>query len=337
MLGGRSSFGAGGWASTELAGVLPVAIHPGDGQIEPEGGLKFVPNAHGPRQLPPPGRRRPGAEPARIWDALPPISGTNRFGAPKPARRRAGARAPARPEPLMVGQETGQGRVLAFGGETWVWARASDEGRAAHRKFWRQVDLLARPQGRPGREPGQAHARPPPDRRRPEARPDRHRPRRQERSRSPTPMYETTVTRDGAEGAKPEPVELYTQGTEARGSYFATGSPGEYKVAVIGHAQGPGDRHATPPASWSTRTIARWRTPPPTSPSSGRSPRPPAASPCPAENCRKYLESLDGKMYTEYVDPDRAPRLGQLALLPGLHRPADARVVAPQAARMDVI
>ena len=39
----------------------------------------------------------------------------------------------------MIGGETGKARVLAFGGETWVWARASDEGRAAHRKFWRQV------------------------------------------------------------------------------------------------------------------------------------------------------------------------------------------------------
>ena len=38
MLGGRSSFGAGGWASTELARILPVEIRPGDGQIEPEGG-----------------------------------------------------------------------------------------------------------------------------------------------------------------------------------------------------------------------------------------------------------------------------------------------------------
>ena len=43
MLGGHSSFGAGGWASTELARVLPVDIHPGDGQLEPEAGVKFVP------------------------------------------------------------------------------------------------------------------------------------------------------------------------------------------------------------------------------------------------------------------------------------------------------
>ena len=47
MLGGHSSFGAGGWADTPLAEILPVQIHPGDGQLEPEGGLKFVPNTKG--------------------------------------------------------------------------------------------------------------------------------------------------------------------------------------------------------------------------------------------------------------------------------------------------
>ena len=28
--------------------------------------------------------------------------------------------------------------MIAFGGETWVWARQTEEGRLAHRKFWRQ-------------------------------------------------------------------------------------------------------------------------------------------------------------------------------------------------------
>ena len=40
MLGGHSSFGAGGWAETEVAHVLPVQIHHGDGLSEPEGGVE---------------------------------------------------------------------------------------------------------------------------------------------------------------------------------------------------------------------------------------------------------------------------------------------------------
>ncbi len=67
MLGGRSSFGAGGWAGTEIARILPVTIFPGDGQFEPEGGLRFVPNAQGLEnyifQIAP-----TRAESARIWN-----------------------------------------------------------------------------------------------------------------------------------------------------------------------------------------------------------------------------------------------------------------------------
>src|SRR3954462_8071520 len=75
----------------------------------------------------------------KIWDALPPLSGTNRFGEPKIGANILARAGSTRGEPIIIAAETGPGRVLAFGGETWVWARASDEGRAAHRRFWRQV------------------------------------------------------------------------------------------------------------------------------------------------------------------------------------------------------
>ncbi len=47
MLGGRSSFGAGGWAGTPIEDILPAVIHPGDGELEPPGGIKFVPSTLG--------------------------------------------------------------------------------------------------------------------------------------------------------------------------------------------------------------------------------------------------------------------------------------------------
>ena len=82
MLGGRTSFGAGGWAQTDLADILPAEIHPGDGQLEPEGGIKFIPSTSGLTsyilQI---GASK--AETARLWDMMPPILGTNRFGEPK--------------------------------------------------------------------------------------------------------------------------------------------------------------------------------------------------------------------------------------------------------------
>ena len=39
----------------------------------------------------------------------------------------------------MVSMDVGKGRSIAYGGDTWVWYRSSEESRLAHRKFWRQV------------------------------------------------------------------------------------------------------------------------------------------------------------------------------------------------------
>ena len=35
--------------------------------------------------------------------------------------------------------DVGKGRSIAYGGNTWVWYRASEESRLAHRKLWRQI------------------------------------------------------------------------------------------------------------------------------------------------------------------------------------------------------
>ena len=241
MLGGRSSFGPGGWAGTELAGVLPVNISPSDGQVEPEEGLKVVPDTIGLEnyvlKLGP-----NTAETARIWDVLPPITGTNLFGQPKPlafvlARAKAG-----RDLPLMIGMDNvGKGRVLAFGGETWPWARSfEDQGRIAHAKFWRQAILwLARKENQ-----GESQVKLKLDARRVAlgqklditaiARDAKNEP-------IPDAQYETTVTRldDGEKpDGKPEPVPLYPQGDDARGPYIANGAVGQYEVVVKGTKNG---------------------------------------------------------------------------------------------------
>ena len=66
-----------------MAGVLPVSIRAGDGQLEPPDGLKFEPNPAGLQGF----LLRLAANPEetrRIWEALPPLNGANRFE-PKPA------------------------------------------------------------------------------------------------------------------------------------------------------------------------------------------------------------------------------------------------------------
>ena len=138
MLGGHASFGAGGWADTPLADILPVQIHPSDGQNEPPNGIKFVPNPKGLGSY----LLQVGAnktETARIWDMMTPILGANRFSDVKPnADILAETPAPGS-QPLLVSMDVGKGRSIAYGGNTWVWYRASEESRLAHRKLWRQI------------------------------------------------------------------------------------------------------------------------------------------------------------------------------------------------------
>jgi hypothetical protein len=178
-------------------------------------------------------------ESARIWTSLAPITGSNRFGAPKPS---AFVLARAGGEPVMVGSDYAKGRVFAFGGETWPWYRGSDEGRMAHAKFWRQAILwLAHKENQ-----GETQVKLKLEARRvavgqkleitATARDAKNEP-------IPEAQYETTITKLDETGkpiadAKPEPVTLYPQGDDSRGPYFASGEPGEYEVSLKGTKAG---------------------------------------------------------------------------------------------------
>jgi hypothetical protein len=112
---------------------------------------------------------------------------------------------------------------------------------------------------------------------------------------------ETRVERD-APGATPEPIELYTQNEESRGSYPATGQPGEYKATVIARKNGQeigrdssrflvyqDDREMENPSAdiKLARQIAEI--------SGGEA--------VPHENLGKYLKGIDQSAYTEYSIP----------------------------------
>ena len=90
------------------------------------------------------GRRR--QENQALWAKLPPLEGANKFhdlapGAVVLADAGSG-------QPLLVAQSYGNGRVMAFAGDsTWHWWMHGFE--AAHKRFWRQV-VLWLAQERPG-------------------------------------------------------------------------------------------------------------------------------------------------------------------------------------------
>ncbi len=298
MLGGLSSFGPGGWGSTELANVLPTKMRTTDGQVEPEGGIKFVPNTRGlDAYLLQIGSNR--EESLRIWNELPSLPGVNQLGEPKPAALIFG-QAPGNPgEPIMLGMD-GIGRVLAFGGETWVWARSfNGEGPVAHKKFWRQVIFwLAHKEDKGDNEiklnlatrrisVGQKL--------------ELGVTSRDAKGASISGLkYDTKVERDDQSDPKySERVDLFNKGEDARGTFFANQAPpGNYRVSVVASKDGKevgrdsarfflyqDDRELENPAADRAllRQIAET--------TGGESITP--------EQLPKYLQSLKGKVFTE--------------------------------------
>jgi hypothetical protein len=166
MTGGYHSFGPGGFRDSPLADVLPVDIGPAQRQSF---GEPLRDDVH----LPGPVRMRPSAtlgtrhpimriegvgrtilsvddskamdrivRPTTTWEQLPPLDGANRIGRNElkaNAQVLAEADDPER-HPLLVAGQSGDGRVLAFAGDsTWRWQMGGFV--EAHRRFWRQCVL----------------------------------------------------------------------------------------------------------------------------------------------------------------------------------------------------
>ena len=154
MVGGFHSFGPGGFRDSTMADVLPMDFGPAQRQgfgeppredVQLRGPLKMRPAALGARhpimQLEGAGVRgqRTGED---IWAKLPPLDGANRIER-KELKRNAQVLAEAddaERHPLLVAGQSGDGRVLAFAGDsTWHWQMGGFGD--AHRRFWRQIVL----------------------------------------------------------------------------------------------------------------------------------------------------------------------------------------------------
>ncbi len=146
MIGGYHSFGPGGYYASPLRDVLPIEMGRFDRQepnplapissdlhLNPEGGLLMLPT--GPHPIT---RLADDAENENVWKRLPPLSGANRFARVKQTAQilaESSERAP-----LLVSGEYGQGRTLAFAGDsTRRWWQYGHQ--AEHKRFWRQAIL----------------------------------------------------------------------------------------------------------------------------------------------------------------------------------------------------
>jgi uncharacterized membrane protein len=150
MLGGFQSFGAGGYADTPLANVLPIVMNRFERQTLNEtlrtdlhwpGPLSMRPTALGQMHFALMLAGNP-QESAAVWAKLPPLEGANKFRGLAPGvviLASAG-----NDKPLLVAHNYGDGRVMAFAGDsTWRWWMNGYD--AAFKRFWRQVVLwLAR-------------------------------------------------------------------------------------------------------------------------------------------------------------------------------------------------
>ena len=205
---------------------LPVGImKPTDRQITPEGGIRFLPNTQGIDsyllQIAPTKGREPDSD-----------LGEPRFPPPRrepPGRGRNGTRSfsdrpGGAPEPVIVGTEAAQGAWLAFGGETWISAHARRRRPDRLSAVLAAGDLLARPQGRQGRERGEAEPRCPAGLRRREARLRHHRPRRKGR---PHPRCDLQSQGPSAKETTSSSPRLSTPSTKGadRGDFYNEGRP----------------------------------------------------------------------------------------------------------------
>ena len=141
MLGGRSSFDAGGYAGTDIAEILPVRL----GDRDPDNSyvtdwLTFDPTAYGSRHPALQLVSDPSAN-LRRWRNMPPISAYNRISRAKPGAAvlarggRGGGRAI-----LLAAHRFGSGRAIAFTpAASWHWQMGLPHADQAHATFWRQL------------------------------------------------------------------------------------------------------------------------------------------------------------------------------------------------------
>ncbi|MFN0198051.1 MAG: glutamine amidotransferase [Planctomycetaceae bacterium] len=141
MLGGVYSFGAGGYAITSLADLLPVAMR----QTELQTGSKISAELHHPGALTIVPTERGLAHYIMLldrtdnrqrWASLPPLQGANKI---RPKNDAVEILAESSEQlPLLLAQEVGKARVLAFAGDTtYLWDMVAGD-RDAHQRFWRQ-------------------------------------------------------------------------------------------------------------------------------------------------------------------------------------------------------
>jgi uncharacterized membrane protein len=231
MLGGYSSFGNSDWQGTPIEKMLPLDLPASRGQIEQD--RKMLPTQNGLRGFAYLLRLTDDARPEKAWESLPELEGISRLRKSNKGIESVLAESD-RGEPVLIAQNYGDGRVLAFAGDTthrWV---VNPQKQQMHGRFWRQMVLwLAKQENAEGSV---------------WLKPDvRRLPVRGDlgfsvgvRSRGGVDLKDGTYSVEvvGPDGIK-TPVPTARTATDDRGTFVKTDAPGEYLLTVHGKAKDP--------------------------------------------------------------------------------------------------
>ena len=138
MLGGYDSYGAGGYATTPLADVLPVQLASRSRQEDQPTRIVLTNDGLSHFMMTLESEPRLNRE---AWESLPRLKGLTLVGLPKPAATVLALSETRRP--MVVVQEYGKGRTAALTGDTtfrWVLGQPPETA-IHHKRFWRQVIL----------------------------------------------------------------------------------------------------------------------------------------------------------------------------------------------------
>jgi uncharacterized membrane protein len=231
MLGGYSSFGNSDWQGTPIERLLPIDLERSRGQIEED--RQMVPTQDGLRKFGYLLRLSDEKDPKKPWLDLPPLEGLSRLQPSKKGIETVLAESDKQ-EPILITQNYGNGRVLAFAGDTthrWV---VNPEKQQMHARFWRQMAIWLAKQ-----EDAEGSVWIKPDTRRLPARSDLGFSvgvRSKGGLNLKDGAYKVEVV--GPDGAR-IPVPTARTAEEDRGAFVKTDMAGEYRIVVQGEAKDP--------------------------------------------------------------------------------------------------
>jgi uncharacterized membrane protein len=236
MLGGYSSFGNSDWQGTPIEKIVPVDLATSRGQIEEN--RKMLPTRTGLDSFGYILRLGDDPKPEKTWETLPELEGISRLSKSNKGIEAVLAES-NQGEPVLIAQNYGSGRVLAFAGDTTYRWVVNPQKQQMHGRFWRQVVLWLAKQ-----ENAESSVWIKPDTRRLPVRGDLGFS-VGIRSRGGVDLKDGSYTVEvaGPDGVK-SPVPTARTASDDRGTFVKTDAPGEYLITVRGKAQDPSSGEA---------------------------------------------------------------------------------------------